>query len=122
ATVGRDADVVCIEQSAPACGDARHNLAGGHATIVEGTVERWTPRRASVVIADPSRRGLGAKAVDVLAATDAPRLVLVSCDAAALARDARLLAAAGYRLGVATVIDLFPHTSHVEIVSGFERE
>jgi 23S rRNA (uracil1939-C5)-methyltransferase len=73
------------------------------------------------VIADPSRRGLGARAVDVLTATRTPRLVLVSCDAVALARDARLLATAGYRLGPATLVDLFPQTPHIEIVSVFER-
>ena len=45
----------------------------------------------------------------------------MSCDPAALGRDAKLLGAAGYRLVEATLIDLFPHTSHVEVVSRFER-
>jgi 23S rRNA (uracil1939-C5)-methyltransferase len=121
AVLGHDAEVVCIEQSGSSCGDARHNLAGRNATIVQGRVERWRPSRADLVVADPSRRGLGAKAVDVLAATGAPRLVLVSCDAVALARDARLLTAAGYRLGRATLVDLFPQTPHVETVSVFDR-
>lgn len=121
ATVGRGAEVVCIEQSASSCEDARHNLADRAATIVQGSVERWHPTAADVVIADPARRGLGRKAVDVLAGTGAPRLVLVSCDAVSLARDARLLRTAGYQLGTSTVIDLFPHTPHVEIVSVFDR-
>jgi tRNA/tmRNA/rRNA uracil-C5-methylase (TrmA/RlmC/RlmD family) len=38
-----------------------------------------------------------------------------------LARDARLLRTTGYQLGTSTVIDLFPHTPHVEIVSVFDR-
>ena len=121
AALGHDADVVCIEQSASSCGDARHNLAGRRTTIIQGKVERWRPRPAELVVADPSRRGLGAKAVDVLAAAGAPRMVLVSCDAVALARDARLLATAGYRLEMATLVDLFPQTPHVEIVSEFHR-
>jgi 23S rRNA (uracil1939-C5)-methyltransferase len=121
ATVGRGAEVVCIEQSASSCEDARHNLADRAATIVQGSVERWHPTAADVVIADPARRGLGRKAVDVLAGTRAPRLVLVSCDAVSLARDARLLRTTGYQLGTSTVIDLFPHTPHVEIVSVFDR-
>jgi 23S rRNA (uracil1939-C5)-methyltransferase len=121
ATVGRDAEVVCIEQSPAACDDARRNLRGRAATIVQGSVERWRPVPADVVIADPSRRGLGQKAVDTLVASSAPRFVLVSCDAAACARDARLLADAGYRLVHSTLVDLFPHTPHVEIVSTFDR-
>jgi 23S rRNA (uracil1939-C5)-methyltransferase len=121
ATLGNDADVICIEQSASSCRDARHNLAGRRSAIVQGKVERWPPQAADLVIADPSRRGLGAKAVDVLAATHAQRLVLVSCDAVSFARDARLLASAGYRLDGATLIDLFPQTPHVEIVSAFDR-
>jgi 23S rRNA (uracil1939-C5)-methyltransferase len=122
ATLGHDAHVVGIEQSASSCRDARHNLSGRSAAIVQGKVERWAPQPADLVIADPSRRGLGRKAVEVLVGTGAPRLVLVSCDAVALARDAKLLASAGYRLGVATLIDLFPQTTHIEIVSAFDRE
>jgi 23S rRNA (uracil1939-C5)-methyltransferase len=48
-------------------------------------------------------------------------VVLVSCDPAALGRDARLLAEAGYRHAGTTLVDLFPHTSHVEAVTGFVR-
>jgi tRNA/tmRNA/rRNA uracil-C5-methylase (TrmA/RlmC/RlmD family) len=48
-------------------------------------------------------------------------VVLVSCDAVAAARDARLLVDADYSLVDAEVLDLFPHTHHVEVVSTFER-
>ena len=51
----------------------------------------------------------------------APVLVLVSCDPVSLARDAALLAQAGYRHTVTTVLDLFPQTHHVEAVTRFER-
>jgi len=47
---------------------------------------------------------------------------LVSCDAVAAARDARLLVDAGYDLVNAEVLDLFPHTHHVEVVSHFVRD
>ena len=46
-------------------------------------------------------------------------IVLISCDPASLARDARLLDGHGYRLDHVTVVDLFGHTSHVETVSRF---
>ena len=66
-------------------------------------VGRWKPtgkraRRVDVVVADPSRPGLGRPGVAALTALGAPRLVLVSCDPASLGRDVALLAAAGYRL------------------------
>jgi 23S rRNA (uracil1939-C5)-methyltransferase len=46
---------------------------------------------------------------------------LVSCDPASLARDTRLLADAGYDLVHAGLVDLFPHTSHLEVVARFDR-
>ncbi len=73
------------------------------------------------MVADPSRTGLGARGVAKIVATHAPRLALVSCDPAALGRDARLLAEAGYDLQSSQLVDLFPHTSHVEVVSRFDR-
>jgi tRNA/tmRNA/rRNA uracil-C5-methylase (TrmA/RlmC/RlmD family) len=73
------------------------------------------------VIADPARPGLGPAASAALAGLGAERLVLVSCDPASFARDVGLLAGHGYRLAQTQVLDLFPHTFHVEAVSRFER-
>jgi 23S rRNA (uracil1939-C5)-methyltransferase len=119
ATVGAGREVTAVEQSPSSVADARHNLPA--ATVVGSAVERWRPHPAGLVVADPARRGLGPEAVAVLAATGAARLVLVSCDPVSLARDARLLAAAGYEHGGSTVVDLFPHTPHVEVVTRFDR-
>jgi 23S rRNA (uracil1939-C5)-methyltransferase len=118
------ARVTLVEVSPSSAADARRNLAdrdGGTATVVRAAVERWHPRRADVVIADPARAGLGARAASVLARTGAEALVLVSCDAAALGRDARLLSRHGFRHEGSEVVDLFPHTHHVEVVSRFAR-
>jgi 23S rRNA (uracil1939-C5)-methyltransferase len=113
--------VVLVERSASSCADARRNLSGLDARVVNVAVERWRPGPADVVVADPARAGLGRVAVDVVAATGAAVAVLVSCDAAALARDTRLLGERGYELAQARVVDLFPHTHHVEVVSRFVR-
>lgn len=119
--VGRSTPIVLIESNNSACADARANLVDYNAKVVRGSVEQWRPEPAGIVIADPARSGLGATAVARLAQTCAPRIVLVSCDAVAGARDTRLLRDAGYTSTLATVLDLFPHTPHVEVVSTFTR-
>lgn len=115
------ARVTLVEAEASAAADARHNLADLDATVVASRVERWRPQPADVVVADPARHGLGAEAAAVLAATGAPALVLVSCDAGSLGRDARQLARLGFDLESSEVLDLFPHTAHVEVVTAFRR-
>lgn len=110
-----------VEQGLSSVADAKVNLSGRPARIVRADVARWGPARATAVVADPPRAGLGPPGVRAVVATQAERLALVSCDPAALGRDARLLAEAGYELVSATLVDLFPHTSHVEVVSRFDR-
>lgn len=119
ATVAGDRPVTLVEWSASSVADARHNLPG--AKVLKLDVARWQPAKAALVVADPARTGLGAEAVKVLAATGTTHLVLVSCDPASLGRDARLLAAEGFRHDGTTLVELFPHTPHVEAVSRFVR-
>lgn len=114
--------VLGVERHAAAVHDARHNLAEQAMTDVrwvKTSLEQWRPAPADVVVADPPRQGLGAQAVQAVAATKAALVVLVSCDPAALGRDAKLFGQAGYRLAAATLVDLFPQTSHLEVVSRF---
>ena len=119
---GRDGwRAVTVESSRSAAADARVNLSDLEARMVTSTVERLRPPRADVVVADPSRAGLGRGGAAVLAATGAPRIVLVSCDPASAGRDLALLAARGYDPVEAVVIDLFPHTHHSEVVTRFDR-
>lgn len=126
-TLGSDRGVAvtAIEHHPAAAADARVNLADLDARVVASEVGRWRPRRndprPAVIVADPSRPGLGRPGVAALAAAGAPRLVLVSCDPASLARDTRLLGAEGYTLSTLALVDAFPHTFHVETVSRFDR-
>ncbi|CAB4692278.1 MAG: TRAM domain-containing protein [Actinobacteria bacterium] len=121
ATLFGDVAVVAVELSASSVADAQLNLADRQAAMIEGDVETWTPAPVDLVVADPSRSGLGRGGVGAVTGTGAGTVVLVSCDAAALARDTALLAAAGYRHAGSEVLDLFPQTPHVEVVTRFER-
>jgi 23S rRNA (uracil1939-C5)-methyltransferase len=121
ATMGRGARVVAVEVSASGAADARVNLAAGDAKVVRSDVARWRARAVEAVVADPPRAGLGQGGVRAVAATRAARIALVSCDAGALGRDTRLLREAGYAWTGSTLVDAFPHTPHVEVVSRFAR-
>jgi 23S rRNA (uracil1939-C5)-methyltransferase len=75
----------------------------------------------STAIVDPPRTGISKDALDHLARLRAPRIVYVSCDPPTLARDARRLLDAGYRLTSLRAFDLFPNTPHVESLALFDR-
>lgn len=121
ATVGRDWRTVAVERSRSAVADARVNLAGTGAKVIGAGVERWRPSPAGAVVADPPRSGLGRQGVAKVAATGAERLVLVSCDAGSLGRDAGLLVGQGWTLERVRLVDLFVDTPHIEVVSTFTR-
>jgi 23S rRNA (uracil1939-C5)-methyltransferase len=127
--VGLFAGVLCsrgwsvnaVESSNSAVADARTNLRTLGASVVAADVTRWQPIPADFVVADPTRHGLGRDGVATVSGTGARRLVLVSCDAASLGRDVALLRQDGFSLTALTLVDLFPHTFHVEVVSIFDR-
>lgn len=112
---------VAVEHNRSAAADARVNLKELDARVVVTEVERFRVPRADVVVADPSRAGLGPRGAAVLAGTDAERIVLVSCDPAAAGRDIGLLIGHGYLPSEAVVVDLFPHTHHTEVVTRLDR-
>lgn len=113
--------VTAVESNGSAVDDARANLRTLDVSSVRADVQNWKPPRADLVVADPSRAGLEQRGVSVVGASRAQRLILISCDAASLGRDAALLQREGYRLSYATPVDLFPHTFHVEVVTVFDR-
>ena len=48
-------------------------------------------------------------------------MILISCDAASLGRDAALLRRSGYALNAVIPVDLFPHTFRTEVVTVYDR-
>ncbi|HEX7965999.1 MAG TPA: 23S rRNA (uracil(1939)-C(5))-methyltransferase RlmD [Gammaproteobacteria bacterium] len=81
----------------------------------------WAKRRYARILLDPPRAG----AREIIAQFPrfaARKLVYVSCHPATLARDAKtLVEEQGWRLTKAGVLDMFPHTAHVESIAVFER-
>lgn len=124
AAVPPSSKVITVETSKAAVGDARVNLRGRDARIEQSEMSTWRPERGlsiDVAIADPARSGLGRPGTAAIVAAAPPVLALVSCDPVALARDAELLGRSGYVHDGTEVLDLFPHTHHVECVTRFVR-
>ena len=73
--------------------------------------------RADVVVVDPPRKGCDQQLLDTLIKMRPQRIVYVSCNPSTLARDLRILEDGGYITKEVQPVDMFPHTSHVEVVS-----
>ncbi len=119
--LARSSAVTAVESNKDACAAARANLAarGIDAKIVEGDAATFPiPRPTRLLVLDPPREGARA-AVEEIAKTEhgkLERIVYVSCDPPTLARDVKILTAAGWTLASAETFEMFPHTSHVETV------
>ncbi|MDA8346223.1 MAG: 23S rRNA (uracil(1939)-C(5))-methyltransferase RlmD [Thermaerobacter sp.] len=116
-------DTFGVEYAPDAVALARRNAErnGLRATFSVGDAQKAPlPRGVGLLTLDPPRGG-APELARRLAAEGPARIVYVSCDPATLARDARVLADGGYRLGRVQPIDLFPRTVHVETVAEFVR-
>ena len=83
--------------------------------------EKWLARPWDRLLLDPARAG-AAEVVKHVRVIDPSRIVYVSCHPGTLARDAAgLVHEAGYRLESAGIIDMFPHTAHVESIAVFSK-
>jgi len=120
----RSAEVVAVEEGGDAVRDLRRNVARnriGNVKAVRARIERFRPSgRFDAVVVDPPRTGLSERAVGLLREIGAPRVLYVSCNPAALARDLSRLSGA-YRIGGIEAYDFFPQTHHVETLAVLER-
>lgn len=80
----------------------------------------WAREGFNKILIDPPRSG-ALDVVQYLPKFGASRIVYVSCNPATLARDAGIMKEHGYRLTKAGVMDMFPHTAHVESIAVFEK-
>jgi len=86
-----------------------------------GAFGAWAGERYDLVMLDPPRAG-GAELLACMPRWSPRRVVYISCHPGSLARDAGILVADhGFTLSAAGVMDMFPHTTHVESIAVFER-
>ena len=122
--VGVDGDPALVERAR--ANAARNGIANAefHAADLSANVSQaaWARSDYDLVLLDPPRAG--AREVLPLIARSRPRrIVYISCHAGTLARDAGILAQQhAYKLVAAGIMDMFPHTSHVESIALFEPE
>ena len=122
----RGAQVIGLEGAKALVERARQNALANGLTVQFETANLFEPNLAPYgafdkLLLDPPREG-AIELVKVLPAAWPRRIVYVSCDASTLARDAGVLVnTKGFRLAAAGVVNMFPHTAHVESIALFER-
>lgn len=109
----QDAMVNCALNAVRNCsfveGDLKDELA--HVPLI---VARWG--KPNVIIIDPPRAGMHPKVVQRILQLGPEKIIYVSCNPTTFARDVKDLAAGGYQLRAVQPVDMFPHTSHIEVV------
>jgi len=104
--------------------NARINGIGNVRTVpgrVEEALRGMRGGRHQAAVLDPPRAGCDPAAIAELLRLAPDRLVYVSCEPTTHARDISLLVGGGYRIRRAAVVDMFPHTYHIESVALLER-
>jgi len=117
------ASLATVESDPRAVARSRANLAsrGLSARLVEADADGFeVPPAVRTVVLDPPRTGAAGAAARI-ARSKARRVVYISCDVATLARDVATLAAGGFHLAEVEMFEMFPHTSHVEVLAILER-
>lgn len=125
--LAKDRALTAIESNKDACAAMRANLAARKldAKVIEGDAATFAiPRPTRLLVLDPPREGARAVCEAIAATPHAKleRIVYVSCDPPTLARDVKILQAAGWKLASAETFEMFPHTSHVETVVLLTRQ
>jgi tRNA/tmRNA/rRNA uracil-C5-methylase (TrmA/RlmC/RlmD family) len=110
--------VLGIEGERAAVNHARRNVPTGQFLAGDvGALADRLPTAVDLVVLDPPRAGAGAAVLAAVVARSPRAIAYVACDPAALARDLRVAAEAGYQLASLRAFDLFPMTHHIECVA-----
>jgi 23S rRNA (uracil1939-C5)-methyltransferase len=120
--------VAAVETAATSFHDLERNLPPNVKACHQSTEDflrrssEYRNKPLDLIVADPPRAGLGEKTAAELGRFQASRINYVSCDPATLARDLRVLLAAGFCLERLDLVDLFPQTFHIESVAHLVRK
>ena len=85
-----------------------------------GQLPRKVPK-PDVVIVDPPRAGMHPDMSGYLHKLKAKKIIYVSCNPTTQARDAQVLTENGYKIKNSVMVDMFPHTPHIETVMLFSK-
>ena len=130
ASRSKNAKIVGVDIVASAIKDAQKNAKRNHIEGLQffaadvGKFLNEHPEyqnKIKTIILDPARAGIAPKTLQKIINLNADRMVYVSCNPATQARDTELLREAGYLIKKISLVDQFPHTSHIETVVLFEK-
>ena len=85
-----------------------------------GQLPRRIPKPDAIIV-DPPRAGMHQDMANYLPKLRAKKIVYVSCNPTTQARDAKILCDHGYDIVSSTMVDMFPHTPHIETVMLFSK-
>jgi 23S rRNA (uracil1939-C5)-methyltransferase len=123
-------EVWAIEDTPRAVKDALDNARASGITnchFLKGQAEERlaqiyrTRTPATLAVLDPPRSGCSQTVLSYIRMMEVARVVMVSCNARALARDVSVMQAGGYRLQGLSLVDMFPQTLHLECVAHLVR-
>ncbi|EPJ7335675.1 23S rRNA (uracil(1939)-C(5))-methyltransferase RlmD [Citrobacter amalonaticus] len=98
-----------------------HNVTFFHENLEEDvTRQPWAKNGFDKILLDPARAG-AAGVMQHIIKLQPGRIVYVSCNPATLARDSEALLRAGYQIQRLAMLDMFPHTGHLESMALFEH-
>ncbi len=130
ASKGSNTKIIGVDIVASAIADAKKNAKRNNIEGVEfyaADVGKFLfehpefKNKIRTIILDPARAGIAPKTLKKIINLNADRMVYVSCNPATQARDTEQLIEAGYNLKKISLVDQFPHTSHIETVVLFEK-
>ena len=127
---GKNTKIVAVDIVEEAIEDAKRNMARNNIEGIQFYAEDVGKfllnhpdyeGKIKTIVLDPPRAGIAPKTLRKIIRLEAQRIVYISCNPSTQARDTETLEEAGYKLNKLSLVDQFPHTSHIEAIALFEK-